>query len=196
MLGTLEHSPVTEHDRSWAPARGLPAELDAAPLLLRRWRLDDLVPLEREIESSREHLAEWLTWARTADHASLFAFLLASEAGFDAGTDFGYGLRDPAGALVGGASLHARRGRGALEIGYWVAAGHAGRGYATSAARALTAAGLALPDVHRIEIHCDEANLRSAAIPRKLGYRLDRIVEESTGRAPATNRLMVWVLER
>jgi RimJ/RimL family protein N-acetyltransferase len=187
---------VTQQHRSWAPARGLPAELAAPPLLLRRWRIQDLASLERSIEASRDHLAEWLSWARAADRESLLAFLLGSEAGFDAGTDFGYGLRDAGGALVGGAALHARSGPGVFEIGYWVAADQAGRGYATAAARALTEAALALPDVDRIEIHCDEANHRSAAIPRKLGFRLDRIVDETTGRSPVSNRLMVWVRER
>ena len=187
---------MSEQDRSWAPARGLPAELAAPPLVLRRWRLDDLAALEREIELSREHLAEWLTWARTADRESLLAFLLGSEAAFDARTDLAYSLRVAGGALVGGAGLHARLGPGVFEIGYWVGTAYGGRGYATSAAQALTEAALTLRDVDRLEIHCDEANLRSAAVPRKLGYRLDRVVAESTGRAPVTGRLMIWVLER
>lgn len=187
---------MSEQDRTWAPARGLPDELAAPPLRLRRWRLQDLAVLEREVGRSRAHLAEWLPWARTTDRESLAAFLLGSEAAFGARLDFGYGLRDARGALVGGAGLHARLGPGVLEMGYWVGAAHGGRGYATSAARALTEAALTLQDVDRIEIHCDEANLRSAAVPRKLGYRLDRIVDETTGRAPATNRLMIWVFER
>jgi RimJ/RimL family protein N-acetyltransferase len=52
-----------------------------------------------------------------------------------------------------------------------------GRGYATACARALTQAGLALCDVVRVEIHTDEANAISAAVPRRLGYRLDRVDE-------------------
>jgi RimJ/RimL family protein N-acetyltransferase len=187
---------VSEQDRSWAPSRALPAELAAPPLMLRRWRLDDLAALEREVEASREHLAEWLTWGKTADRASMAAFLLGSEAAFDARLDFGYGLRDATDRLVGGAGLHARLGPGVLEIGYWVGAGHGGRGYATAAARALSEAAFTLPVVTRIEIHCDEANVRSAAVPRKLGYRLDRIAEETSGRAPKTGRLMIWLLER
>lgn len=187
---------MSERDRSWAPDRRLPAELAAPPLVLRRWRLNDLAALERELESSREHLAQWLSWARTADRESLLAFLLGSEAAFDARTDFAYGLRADGGALAGGAGLHARLGPGVLEIGYWVGAAYGGRGYATGAARALTEAALTLREVARLEIHCDEANVRSAAVPRRLGYRLDRIVAETTGRAPVSGRLMIWVLER
>jgi RimJ/RimL family protein N-acetyltransferase len=42
----------------------------------------------------------------------------------------------------------------------------------------LTEVALSLRDVDRIEIHVDEANKASAAIPRRLGYRLDRIEPE------------------
>lgn len=187
---------MSGEDRSWSPAVRPAAELEAPPLLLRRWRVDDLLELERELEHSREHLAQWLSWAPAADRASLAAFLLASEAAFAARTDFGYALQDAAGAIVGGAGLHARLGPGALEIGYWVGVDHIGRGYATAAARALTAAALTLDDVDRVEIHCDQGNVRSAAVPRKLSYRLDR-VEPDERRAPGeTGRSMFWVVER
>src|SRR5262249_34501416 len=59
--------------------------------------------------------------------------------------------------------------------GYWIASGKTRRGYATAAARALTPVALELSGAGRVEIHCDEANTASAAIPRRLGYRLDRI---------------------
>ena len=67
---------------------------------------------------------------------------------------------------------------GAVELGYWVHVDFTGRGYATACARALTQAGLALSDLARVEIHTDEANAISAAIPRRLGYRLDRVDEQ------------------
>ena len=35
----------------------------------------------------------------------------------------------------------------------------------------MTVAAFGLPDVDRLEIHCDPANVASAAIPAKLGYR-------------------------
>ena len=182
-------------DRSWSPAGKPPGEIEAPPLLLRRWLAEDLGTLERELEHSRAHLAHWLLWARDADHASLTTFLLASQAAFEARTDFAYGIVGPGGALVGGAGLHARLGPGALEIGYWIGVDHVGRGYATAAARALTQAALALDGVDRVEIHCDEANHGSAAVPRKLGYRLDRL-EAGEPEAPGdTGRSMVWVLE-
>jgi RimJ/RimL family protein N-acetyltransferase len=48
--------------------------------------------------------------------------------------------------------------------------------------------------VRRVEIHCDEANIASAAIPRKLGYRLDRIERRMPEAPGESGRLMIWVL--
>ena len=64
----------------------------------------------------------------------------------------------------------ARIGPGGLEIGYWVAREHTGRGIATAAAAALTEAGLGLPGIERIEIVHDLSNAASGQVPRKLGY--------------------------
>ena len=52
-----------------------------------------------------------------------------------------------------------------------------------------------LPGVTRAEIHCDEANQASAAIPRKLGYRLDRIDPHQPEAPGERGRRMVWVTE-
>jgi RimJ/RimL family protein N-acetyltransferase len=79
--------------------------------------------------------------------------------------------------VFGEVGLMPRIGPGDLEIGYWVHVDHIGRGLATEATHALTLAGLALPQVGRIEIHCDPANVPSAAVPRRLGYHLIRAPE-------------------
>ncbi|WP_024802294.1 GNAT family N-acetyltransferase [Nocardia sp. BMG51109] len=79
----------------------------------------------------------------------------------------------------------------ALEIGYWVHAERTGRGVSTRSVAAPTEAALVLPGVEHIQIRCDAANIRSAAVPRRLGYRLDRF-ESRTPRAPAeTGRDMI-----
>jgi RimJ/RimL family protein N-acetyltransferase len=92
--------------------------------------------------------------------------------------------------------LHGRIGPGALEIGYWVARDHTGRSLATNGAAALTGAALALPGIERVEIHCDQANLASAAVPRKLGFRLDRVKAEPATTPAETGKKLVWIKER
>ena len=105
-------------------------------------------------------------------------------------------VSDPDGEFVGTIGLHRRLADYAVEIGYWTVAAKTRRGYATAAAQAMTQVALALPGTRRVEIHCDEANTRSAAIPQRLGYRLDRIEDDGV-RAPfETGRGMVWIKER
>jgi RimJ/RimL family protein N-acetyltransferase len=113
---------------------------------------------------------------------------------WDAGTDYIYSVIAVAeGTLAGAIGLHRRIGDGGIEIGYWIAAQYTRRGFATAAAEALTSVALTLPGVARVEIHCDEANTASAAIPRKLGYRLDRMVEHEPEAPGETGRRMIWV---
>ena len=98
---------------------------------------------------------------------------------------------------MGGFGLHDRRGPGILEIGYWVRSDRTGRGYATAAAWALT--GVAFdwfPLINRIEIRCDPANVASAAIPPKLGYRLDGTDAVEVEAAAQTGQQQVWILDR
>jgi len=60
----------------------------------------------------------------------------------------------------------------------------------------MTSVALAMPDVMRVEIHCDAANAASAAVARKLGYRLDRIEERRPEAPGESGRLMVWTRGR
>jgi RimJ/RimL family protein N-acetyltransferase len=88
-----------------------------------------------------------------------------------------------------------RAGDGGMEIGYWIDTRYSGRGLGTEAAGLLTDLALALPGVSRTEIHCDVANQASAAIPRKLGYQLDRVEPQPPEAPGEQGHRMVWVLQ-
>jgi RimJ/RimL family protein N-acetyltransferase len=65
----------------------------------------------------------------------------------------------------------------------------------TRVTEALGRAGASMPDVTRIEIHCDADNTRSAAIPKRLGYSLVR-VEDREILAPAeSGKHLIFALE-
>jgi RimJ/RimL family protein N-acetyltransferase len=152
-----------------------PRRIETENLVLRAWRASDAPLLRHAIDSSLDHLRAWMPWAMN-EPASLedtFARLAGYAAKFDAGEDFVYGIfnRDET-SVLGGTGLHPRIAADGLEIGYWIRADQVRRGFAVEAARALTEAGLAVPDVVRIQIHCDPANVVSRRIPERLGYRL------------------------
>jgi RimJ/RimL family protein N-acetyltransferase len=195
---------------------GLPPERVAAgPLVLRRTRVEDAAPIAAAVADSLDHLRPWMPWAtpEAADVRTQLVRIAEADEMWVAGSGFIYVMaaaggageraleggqgsgRGRAGELVGTIGLHRRAGDDAVEIGYWIAVAHTRRGYATAAARALTTVGAALPGIRQVEIHCDEANVASAAIPRKLGYRLDR-VEPHVREAPGERgRRMIWVWE-
>ncbi|MFJ4090658.1 GNAT family N-acetyltransferase [Kitasatospora sp. NPDC089913] len=183
-----------------APTPGRPPELlrPAGGITLRRRSPAQSLALNAAVRADLDHLRPWLEWAAEPPTAARTAELTeAGMAAWEAGTDFIYlvGLDAEPGRVIGSFGLHRRIGPGALEIGYWVGTDHVGRGIATAAARALTAAAFALPGIHRVEIHCDPANTASAAVARRLGFRLDRTVDAPVRAPGETGRKQIWVQE-
>jgi RimJ/RimL family protein N-acetyltransferase len=175
----------------------VPEEIAVPPLVLRRWRVTDAAGLLAAVERSLPELRQFMPWAvEEPTLASVEAYLADAWTATPPET-FGFGLFDAAGEVVGAFGLHGRRGPGILEIGYWVRSDRTGRGYATAAARALTDVSFdSFPGVFRVEIRCDPANVASAAIPPKLGYRLDRTVVAEVEAEAQTGKQQVWVLDR
>ncbi|GAA2145367.1 GNAT family N-acetyltransferase [Kitasatospora kazusensis] len=170
----------------------------AGGVSLRRRAVGDAQQLNAAVRANLEHLRPWMPWAKlepTLEQSE--AMVEAGIVSWDQGTDFMYliGLDAVPGSVIGAFGLHGRIGAGALEIGYWVDAAHNGRGIATECARALTEAALALPGIERVEIHCDEANGASAAVPRKLGYRLDRVIDSAITAPSESGRKLIWITE-
>jgi RimJ/RimL family protein N-acetyltransferase len=183
---------------SWEPGfRDVPRRIElAGGLVLRAYEPEDLDRLVEVVNANLEHLRPWMPWAaELSDGGPQRQFLGYAAEQWAAGNEFNYGLFDAAGAQLGGFGLHARNGPGVLEIGYWLAVAATGRGVGTAATLALTRLGAGLPGVDRIEIRCDERNLRSAAIPRRLGFRLVE-VETRPPTAPAEgDRHEIWSID-
>jgi RimJ/RimL family protein N-acetyltransferase len=175
-----------------------PERIETDGLILRRWLPEDLQARYDAIIASYEHLHRWMDWIPeppTLEQQREWGERQAERHG--PGGDFNYGIFDAAdGTVLGSIGIHDRLGPGALEIGYWCHAHHTGKGVITRAARELTRIVLGLDGIERVEIHCDQANVRSAAVPKRLGYRLDRVQPDGV-RAPAESGVgMVWIKER
>lgn len=169
-----------------------PESLEAPPLLLRRATSDDAAALARAVSQSLDHLTPWIVWAGPeAGSVEHQRTRLAQEAWGP--EDYGY-LMVLDGVVVGSCGLQRTVGPGGLEISYWVHVDHQGRGYATAATSALTRMALSLAGVDWVEIHCDQANTASAAVARRLGYRLDRIEDRPIDTSGQTGRQMIWVM--
>jgi RimJ/RimL family protein N-acetyltransferase len=176
----------------------LPEQLRTERLWLRRWHPGDAAALLPVLEANAAYLLAWIPEhvGSPAPLPQLEARLTGFSAAFEDGREWRYGVFSPDQAtLIGEVSLFPRNATGRrravesdrLEIGYWIRADWAGRGYATEAARAMVELSSTIPGMVRVEIRCDPRNLASAAVPRRLGFRLEA-GEPEPG-------LMVWVLD-
>lgn len=171
-----------------------PDEIDAGDgLVLRRPDPIDAEAITEAIQDSLDELRPWMPWAADPPEVDQQAVRLAvvGEA-FDAGGDASYTvfLDD---IVVGVVGVHDRVEPDGREIGYWLRTGWTGRGLMTRAVGALVQV-VFDAGVERIEIHCDEANRRSAGVPRRLGFHHVATVEEPRSAPADTNRTMVWEL--
>ena len=167
-------------------------------LLLRCWSPDDAHRLRPALDRSADHLRPWIPFMKDEprDLRQTADWLADIRAMFDRRENFRYGVFEKdSGELVGENMLLTRAGPGALEIGYLTHLGFEGKGYASEATAAMIRVGFEVHDAGRLEIHCAEDNLASAAIPARFGFRHDGTLRE---RAPDTeggiHDLMIWSL--
>jgi ribosomal-protein-serine acetyltransferase len=133
-------------------------------------RAEDADGLYAVADANRAHLAPWMPWAaanRVEDSRTYVAGALAQRArddGFQAVM-----LVD--GTLAGSIGFHrVDRINRATSIGYWIAAAHEGRGIVTRAVRALVGHAFGDWGLHRVEIDAAVGNVRSRAVPERLGF--------------------------
>lgn len=177
-----------------------PVAIRTARLLIRSWQAGDGPLLKAAIDANLLHLRPWMPWAHDEPSPPdvVEARVRRFADSFARGDDWIYALVSPDGRRVlGGSGLHPRIGPHGLEIGYWLDAAHTGRGLASEAAAALTLVAFGLPQVDVVEIRCDPLNLASAAIPRRLGFRLAEILAADTPASGGEPRdTMVWRISR
>lgn len=142
-------------------------------VLLRRWEPADAEALVAAVTRSAEHLRPWMEWmAHQPMSVAEQRRLIESWArDWAEGGDAVYGVF-VGDEVAGGTGLHRRLGPDGLEIGYWVGFGFTRRGLATLLSALLTDAAFELPEINCVQIRHDKANIRSAGVPRKLGFRL------------------------
>ena len=179
-------------------ANGPAYRIETPRLVLRCWNPGDGILLKNAIDASLDHLRPWMPWAsgEPTDLNAKIATLRYFRGRFDLNQDYVYGIFDPEETMVlGGTGLHTSLGPNAREIGYWIHAGHINQGFATEVSAALTRVAFEIDQVDRVEIHCDPANVRSASVPRKLGYIHEATLRRRTMLEDGKLRdTMVWTL--
>ncbi|MDT7725664.1 MAG: ribosomal-protein-serine acetyltransferase [Actinomycetota bacterium] len=164
---------------------------------LRRWQPGQVDVLHHVVSDSVDHLAPWLIWAVGGyGEREAAEFLGLTTKNWANGEAFEYAITTPDGDVIGGCGLMRRIGPGGLEIGYWLSHRHTGCGVMTKAVRLLVDEAFRI-GVERVEILHDVLNVRSGAVPERLGFTM---IEQRPSDQPATSGTCgidrVWRLSR
>lgn len=174
-----------------------PEMINAGELVLKRWEPAWADETARAVRESLPELKPFMPWAHDGyDVDASRSFIETSSNQWNEGTAYNYAVFTAVGELVGSCGLMTRMGPGTLEIGYWIRSAHTGRGYATAAVAALTRVALALPDVDRVAIKHDGANVASGRVAAKAGFTdVERVRREPE--APGETGVdVVWECRR
>lgn len=129
----------------------------------------------RLIDANRAHLARWLPWAAEQTLDGVRAFIEQGLAQFARGAGYHCAIRE-SGRLVGVIGVHEidwpnkRAG-----IGYWLAEDAQGAGSVTRACRAVVDNLFDEMGLQRVEIGAAVENVRSRAVPERLGFKLEGV---------------------
>jgi ribosomal-protein-serine acetyltransferase len=163
------------------------AELRHRPLDTQRLVLAPIEPADasdlwQAVDGSRGQLERWLPWVPfNTDLDASWRYCEASASDWDQGRALRLGIRDRAArrflGVVGLESIaHLHQN---AELGYWLRADAARRGYMTEAARAMILWAFKRLNAHRIRVAAATDNFASLGVIRRLGFRFEGIAREA-----------------
>ncbi len=172
-------------DRVAWKAPALTGRIVTDRLVLRPPRTTDLPELRRAMRSNAEHLRPWSAApARGEDPTSLAALsraIVRYRREWKRGQAYVFVMtpRDDDGRVLGRVALGGvlRGAFGCAHLGYWIDAGHQGRGLMTEAVRAVTRFGFGAGGLHRVQAAVMPSNVGSLRVLAKAGYRREGVAE-------------------
>lgn len=174
----------------------LPRVVVGQRIELRHMAPTDIAAVDALVSASRRELSEFLAWAMTpADEATQREVQARFDDRWAARTEVSWTIVE-GGEIRGMLGLHRRGGPDELEIGYWLSTAATGRGLMTEGCTMACDVAFSTEDVDAVEIVHDAANLRSEAVPARLGFR--RVgAYTSPAHAPRETGVKVrWRVER
>jgi len=139
--------------------------------------------LVRVIDANRKYLAEWLPWVETTSNSDDVRreFIRRTRQQFADNDGFQAAIID-GDEIIGVVGFHGIDWMNrSTSIGYWLAADRQGRGTMTEAVKALTRHAFEVWSLNRVEIRVATTNLRSAAIPKRLGFTEEGVLRQANG---------------
>lgn len=163
------------------------AEIRHRPLETQRLILSPVEPTDASdlwfaVDTSRSHLERWLPWVPfNTDLDASWRYCEASANDWDHSRALRFAIRDRVNrrflGVVGLESLaHLHQ---SAELGYWLRADGARRGYMTEAAGVALHWAFKRLNAHRVRVAAATDNVASLGVIRKLGFRFEGIAREA-----------------
>jgi ribosomal-protein-serine acetyltransferase len=139
----------------------------------------DAEELYEVVAANREFLSEWLPWPPMQTLEITREFIVRSRTQAPENQSVQAAIVDD-GRIVGGIGFHRLDWQNrSTSIGYWLAERAQRRGLATAAVSALIDHAFGPWKLNRIEIRAGVGNLRSRAIPERLGFTEEGVLREA-----------------
>ena len=156
----------------------VPEYTETERLIIRKPRLEDVSAIYTSVRESLPELSPWLPWA-TPEYSLQGCEENTREAiaQFITRQNLRYHFHDKeTGEHIGCSGLHRVNWNvPKFEIGYWCRTSKVGQGYVTETVRALTKLALENFGAARVEIQCDDKNVKSAQVAERCGYGLEGV---------------------
>lgn len=158
------------------------SQIATSRLRLREPKRSDLEPLHEAIVETLQELVLWLPWARTGHTRSdTRRYLRGARLARSQRSALEFVIESALDStLLGITSLHRIDWlRHSAGLGYWIRRSAWGKGFATEAARALSAYGFQVLGLHRIEAHVALDNPASQRVVEKAGFTREGVAREN-----------------
>lgn len=154
----------------------VPAEFESERLIIRMPEVEDALDVWNAMRNSQPALKEWMPFAQKAPelHATE-ENLRQAIADFITRKDLRLHMfSKETGEFVGSTGLHRIDWTvPKFEIGYWLDTKFEGRGLMTEAVERLTRFAFDELNARRVEIRCDEENVKSRSVAERAGFELE-----------------------
>lgn len=162
-------------------------------LLLRPHRPSDAEALHRTVHRNLDHFGRFVPWLYSLRSVAAAEEIIGIwDRQIQRGSEYVFGIFEDD-IHIGCIGIHEiRRANNSATLGYWLSEQHQGRGIMTRAAAALCDFSFQRLALNRLAIHCSVENQQSRAIPERLGFRLEGILQDGDMRGQEYFDLAVY----
>jgi len=152
--------------------------LETSRLRLRKLAIEDAADIFAY--ASDPEVTRYLRFSEHKSMADSRAFLLRTLQSYRSGADLLWGIElKSAGRIIGGCRLNCNFQHRAAEVGYVLARGHWGQGFAPEAVLAVAGFAFTRTEINRIEARCMTDHAASSRVLEKCGFHFEGIARES-----------------